>query len=461
MDTRKKTILIKDADYIITMDANKRILKRASLFIEGSIIREVNSKRTKADRVISARGKIVIPGFINCHHHMFQCMMRGMPELQNQTIDRWINIVCESTKKMDAETIYYSALANMAELLLYGCTTTTDMLYLFPKGKKGFFETTIKAAKDIGIRFHPYRGSMSLSKKDGALFPDDVVQDSDTIASESEQMIRSYHDNSPESMLKIGLAPCTIFTSSAQDYKNAFSLSKRHGVNIQTHLSESEFENEYSVKKFHKRPLAYLGNLGWEGERVSFTHCININAKEIKSLAATKTNVVHCPISNARSPIGESGIAPVYEMLEQKVNVGIGVDGSAGNDSSNMLEELRWARTMQGVRRESTYLKPETVFRMGTINGARALNWESVIGSIEVGKASDIAIFSLDGVESAGACDPITALLSTQARRANTVVVNGSVVVEHGRLLTISEEAIVKKTRLFQKNHKGGCHAGE
>lgn len=455
MRKKEKTILIKDADLIVTMDATNRILRHASLYIEGSVIREVDSKRTTGDRVISARGKIVIPGLVNCHHHMFQCMMRGMPELQNQTIDRWINIVCKTTKKMDAETIYYSALANMAELLLYGCTTTTDMLYLFPKGKKGFFEATIQAAKDIGIRFHPYRGSMSLSRKDGALFPDDVVEDSDTIASESEQMIRSYHDNSPESMLKIGLAPCTIFTSSAQDYKNASSLSKRYGVNIQTHLSESEFENAYATKNYKKRPLAYLSDLGWEGKRVSFTHCINVNAQEIKSLVTTKSNVVHCPISNARSPIGEGGIAPIYEMLKQGVNVAIGVDGSAGNDSSNVLEELRWARTMQGAQKDSTYLKPLDVLAMGTLDGARALNWDTAIGSIEKEKKADLAVFDLThDIEYAGAYnDPITALIACQVERASLVLVQGKIVVEESHLQNVFERKILyslsKQNRLL------------
>ena len=205
------------------------------------------------------------------------------------------------------------------------------------------------------------------------------------------------------------------------------------------------------MKKFGKRPLAYLRDLSWKGERVSFTHCINVNAQEIKFLSSTKTNVVHCPISNARKPLGEAGVAPIWELLERNVNVSVGVDGSAGNDSSNMLEELRWTRTMQGVRKESTYLKPEKVFRMGTINGARLLNWESAIGLIEVGKAADIAMFSLDGVESAGACDPLTALLSTQARRADMVMVNGNVVVENSHLTFIAEESVVKKIRSFHK----------
>lgn len=439
---KEKSILIKDAEYIVTMDARNRILKRASLFIEGSVIREVDSKRTHADRVIFARGKIVIPGLINCHHHMFQCVMRGMPELQNQTIDRWINIVCETTKKMDEETVYYSALANMAELLLYGCTTTTDMLYIFPKGRKGWMEATIRAAQDIGIRFHPYRGSMSLSRKDGALFPDDVVQDSDTIASETESVIRKYHSSDNDSMLKVGIAPCTIFTSTEQDYRNAVLLGKKYGVNLQTHLAESEYENEYSMKTFHKRPLACLRDLGWEGKQVSLTHCINLNTQEIKSLASTKMNVVHCPISNARSPIGDIGIAPVYEMFKEGVNVAIGVDGSAGNDSSNVLEELRWARILQGARKESTYLRPEQVLEMGTINGARLLNWENEICSIEEKKVADIVIFNpFDKIEHAGAGSHLAnALISNQAVRAEIVLINGEVVVEKGRLSKISED---------------------
>ncbi len=444
MKKKEKTILIKDADYIVTMDKNNRILKHSSLYIEGSAIQETDSKRTRADRIISGRAKIIFPGFINCHHHMFQCIMRGMPELQNQNIDRWINIVCETTKKMDAETIYYSALANMAELLLYGCTTTTDMLYLFPKGKKGFFEATIKASRDIGIRFHPYRGSMSLSRKNGALFPDDVVQDSDTIASETESLIRAYHSVEDHEMLKLGIAPCTIFTSSKEDYSNAVLLSKKYGVNLQTHLAESSFENEYSMSKFRKRPLSYLRDLGWEGERVSFTHCINVNPKEIEAITSSNTNVVHCPISNARSPVGDIGIAPIYKMLQKGVNVTIGVDGSAGNDSSNVLEELRWSRTLQGARKESTYLTPMQTLAMGTMGGAKLLNWDTDIGSLEEGKLADLAIFDLSSIEYAGMNDPVTALLSCQAKRAHTTIVNGKIVVSNGVLKTQNEENIIR-----------------
>lgn len=448
-----KTLLIKEADYIVTMDPKNRILRNASLFISGNNILEVDSKKTRADEVINAKRKIVLPGFINCHHHMFQCGLRGKPELQNQTIDKWINIVCKFTQQASEELIYYSALANMAELLLYGCTTTTDMHYIFPKGKKNFFEATIRAARDIGIRFHPYRGSVSISQKDGAFFPDSIAEDSDRIAEETERLIKKYHDDSALSMVRVGIAPCTIFTNTKEDYKNAIYLSKKYNINVQTHLSESEYENKYSLTTFEKRPLQYLQDLGWEGKSVSFVHAINVDNREIRSIAESKTNIVHCPISNARSPIGEQGIAPIWEMLKNKINVAIGTDGSAGNDSSNILEELRWARIMQGARKGSTYLKSPQVLEMGTINGAKLLNWQNEIGSIEVSKAADITIFETQNhIEYAGTTNnQVDALVSCQALRANSVIVNGRVVVNEGKPQTFSEEKIVSQ---FTKSRK-------
>ncbi len=454
MNRTNSSVLIKNASFVATMDEKKRILVNVSLYIEGSQIREVETKRMTADRVIDARGCVVIPGFINCHHHMFQCTLRCMPQLQNQTIEKWIRIVCKTVKKMDDEMIYYSALANMAELLLYGCTTSTDMLYIFPRNTHNFFEATLQAARDIGIRFHPYRGSMSLSRKDGALFPNDVVQDSDIIAQESERIIRKYNDSSVNSKLRIGLAPCALFSNTSADYKNAHKLAKQFGINVQTHLSESRYESFYSLKTFKKRPMQYLMDCGWVGPQVSFVHCIDINQEEIEILARTKTNVVHCPISNARAPRGDLGIAPIWEMLRAGVNVGVGVDGSAGNDSSNMLEELRWVRTLQGIRKQSTYLKAYDVLQMGTINAARLLNWEKAIGSIEEGKEADIAIFSRNSIESVGSqWDSIGSLVSTQAVRAKTVLVGGTIVVENGQLQSFPEDKIIRESQRRFKTH--------
>lgn len=444
------SLLIKNADYIVTMNQKKRIFQNTSLYIEGTRIIEVDTHIKQADTIINGSGKMVIPGLINCHHHMFQCTLRGLPQLQNQQIDKWIATVCTAVTKMNDEIMYYSALANMAELLLYGCTTTTDMLYIFPNGKNGFFEATIRAANDIGIRFHPYRGSMSLSEKNGALFPDDVVEDSDTIASKTESLFRKFNDASDDSMVRIGIAPCTIFTSTAQDFKNAVLLSKKYNLNMQTHLAESEFENTYALQKFKKRPLSYLRYLGWEGKHVSFTHCINVTPAEIQSIVHTKSNVVHCPISNARSPIGDSGVAPIWKMLKKGVNVSIGVDGSAGNDTSNVLEEIHSARVIQGIPKNSTYLPVQSLVDMATTNGARMLCREDYLGSIEVGKIADLALFDLHQIEYAGYNDPLTAIISCQTKRAHTVIVNGRVVVDDFHLKTIDEQMI---TRRMNKIH--------
>ncbi|PIY72452.1 8-oxoguanine deaminase [Candidatus Roizmanbacteria bacterium CG_4_10_14_0_8_um_filter_33_9] len=428
------------------MDRNEKILKGYSILVKGKQIALITKKKVKADEKIDARGKIVIPGFINCHHHLFQVGLRGNPALQNQPIDRWIKIVSNYATVIDEEIVYLSALVNMAELLLYGCTTTTDMHYIFPKGNS-FIEATIKAAQDIGIRFHPYRGSMSLSKKDGAEFPDKAVEKPDDIATRTEAVITKYHNPDKFSMLRIGIAPCTIFTSRREDYKNALILAKKYDLLLQTHLGESSFENKYTKNKFGKRPLSFLMDLGWEGKNVSFVHGINMNIREIKELAQTNTHVVHCPISNARKPIGEEGVAPVYSMLTKGVNVAIGVDGSAGNDSSNVLEELRWARTLQGIRKDSTYLKPSPVMAMGTINGARLLGRETEIGSIEEGKAADLAIFDItDTLERVGSIyDPQTMLLACQATRADTVIVNGKKVVEKSQLINLDAKKIICK----------------
>ena len=452
------SILIKNADYLVTMDKKCRILRNASVYINGPEIKEVDSKRKKAEKIVDASGMIVLPGFINCHHHMFQSLFRNVPFLQNQRIDKWVAVMCAMAREMTPEASYYSALTNMVELLLSGCTTTADFFYVFPKRAKGLlrskndgvslFEETIRAAKDIGIRFHPFRGSMTLSQKDGALFDDDVVQNIDQILAHSENIIKRYHDNKKFSMLKIGLGACTPFTNTKEDLIVIGKLAKKYGADLQIHVAESEFENDYCLKKFGKRPVAFLQSIGWKGSSVSYVHCIYLNKEEIKVLAKSKSNVVHCPISNAR---GE-GIAPITELLEKGVNIGIGVDGSAGNDSSNILEEMRWARILQGARKGFTYLKPSEVLEIGTLGGAKALNRDD-IGSIEEGKAADIAIFDTRRkISHAGAvCDPVGSLIASQAIPAEYVVVNGKVVVENGIIKTIDLVDVIQQQNKWAK----------
>lgn len=444
------TLLIKNAEYVVTVNAKGQVLRRASILVQGNQIAEVNTKKKTADQVIDASGMVALPGFINCHHHMSQAFLRHVPQMQNQRIDRWIALVCDLTQKMDAEAHYWAALVNMAELLLSGCTTTTDMLYLFPKKYQSLelFAASIKAAEDLGMRFHPFRGSMSLSRKDGALFADEVVETPEEISLRTVEAVERFHDPGEDSMCRVGIAPCTIFTSTPQDYQTATALAEKHDLNLQTHLSESAYEQEYSQERFQKTPLEYLQSLGWVDERVSIVHGIELDPKDITRLKKSKSSLCHCPISNARSPIGQQGIAPVWECMHEGINVAIGVDGSAGNDSSNILEEMRWARTIQGARRDATYLQPLAVLSMATLGGAKALRWDQAIGSLEPGKKADMAIFNLnDSIGHVGAWDLVGSLISCQAKRVHTLLVDGKVVVRDGELLPMSESKIIEKAR--------------
>ena len=445
------SILIKDADLVVTMDAEERVLENASVLVRGNQIETVGDvKEDNYDKVIDGVGKIVLPGLINTHHHTFQALLRGHPGLQNQPIDRWISTVSEVARSMDADMIYNGTLTNMAELIKYGCTTTTDMSYIFPRRRGDFMGATIAAASEIGMRFHPYRGSMSRGQRDGGLFPDDMVEGSGAISDAVEELIDKHHDHTPFAMTRIGAGPCTIFSSYEEDFKRTAWLSEVWDINIQTHLAESAYELRYSLDRFGKRPLQYLRDLGWVGARTSFVHCIEVTPGEIRQMAQDGSSVVHCPISNARAPLGEAGIAPVQEMLEIGVNVAIGTDGSAGNDSSNVREELRWARTMQGARPATTYLSPLDVLRMATVGGAGLLNWPE-IGSLQPGKAADLVVFPMDTLEQAGSWDPLTAFVSTHAIPAEQVIINGRLVMENGQLRTVDELEIVRNTRLSLK----------
>lgn len=441
------SILIKNADYIVTMDEKRRILRNASLYIEGPEIKEVDSQRKKADKIINASRMIVLPGFINCHHHMFQSLFRNIPGQQNQTIDKWIQITANIASQITPEMIYFSSLTNMAELLLSGCTSTADFLYVYPNNIKGLFESTIKAAQDIGIRFHPYRGSMSIGKSRKGLFPDKLVQETNEIIHDTEKIIKIFHDYRKFSMLKIGIGPCTLFSSSRKDYIESAKLANKYNLNIQTHLCESSYEIDFCKKKFGKLPLDYLRNLGWKGRNVSFVHGIYLNKSDINNLAFDGSSICHCPISNSRKPTSEKlAIAPISEMLNKGITVGIGVDGSAGNDSSNILEEMRWARTIQGLREKFTYLKPTEVLEMGTLGGAKLFN-RNDIGSLEVGKAADIAIFnpSIEISQAGATADPIGSLIASEPIKAEFTIVNGKIVVSRKKLLTVRINKIINE----------------
>ncbi|MBU2052081.1 amidohydrolase family protein [Patescibacteria group bacterium] len=449
------TLLIKNADYIVSLDKTGRVLRKTSILIEGNKISQIGTKINKADSVIDASGKIVLPGFINAHHHLSQAFLRHVPEFQNQRIDKQINLLCRLTKKMTPEAHYWAAKINMAELIFSGCTTTTDFLYIFPKQYDAgqLFEASIKAAKDLGIRFHPFRGSMSLSKKDKALFADDVVEPTDKAIINTEKAIKRWHQRARDGMVKVGIAPCAVFTNTSEDFRQAALLAKKYKVNLQTHLSETKYEQDFVRKKYKTTPVEYLQKLGWDNDKVSWVHGIELEPKELKLIKKFNQSVCHCPISNARSAIGQKGIAPVWEILKLGINLALGTDGSAGNDSSNILEEMRWARTLQGVRPEATYLKPMDVFYMVTVGGAKALAWDDMLGSLEPGKCADIVIFDInDSIAHIGAWDKVGSLISCQSKRADTVIINGKIVVIKGQLISQNETTLIKKS--WQVWHK-------
>lgn len=440
--------VIENISLLVTMNNSQERLADVSIVIEDNIITQITKEKVcqKCDKVIDGRNRIALPGFVNTHHHLFQSFLRHVPELQNQPIDIWIATVCSLTKKMDAEAHYHAALINMMELLFSGCTTTTDMLYIFPEQYDHIelFEATIQAAHDLGMRFHPFRGSMSLSQKDGALFADDVVEKSSEIIARTDAVIKKFHQPAADSMVKVGIAPCTLFTSSTEDYEQAVTLARKYDLNLQTHVSESAYEQEYSQKTFGKTPVAHLSSMGWNDSRASFVHGIEVNDRDLTQIKKQHNSICHCPISNARSPLGQKGIAPITEMLNAGINVSVGVDGSAGNDSSNMLEEMRWARTLQGAREESTYLSAQNVLYMGTRGGAKTLRWDQKIGSLEVGKCADIALFNLeDSLAHVGAWDRVGSLVSCQAIKADTVMVNGKVLIQDGELTSVNQKKAI------------------
>ena len=442
-------ILIHNADYIYNLAGVSPNSPPQDILIEGNIIAAIGPKLDEkfgdVKTHIDATNKLVFPGFINTHHHLFQAFMRHVPQMQNQRIDQWIAEATSRAKKMDPEAHYWAALSNMAELVLSGATTTTDMLYLYPNqyDHQELFEATIEAAKTIGVRFHPYRGSMS--RRDG-LFEKDVLEESEKIIEHTRDIVDKFHQKAGDAMVKVGIAPCTIFTNCAYDYEQAAALAIRYDINLQTHLGESKFETRYVLEKYGMTPYQLMESLGWKDSRVSLAHCIEINDEDIDRLAQNHNSVSHCPTSNARSPIGQTGVAPIAKMLQKGVNVSIGVDGSAGNDSSDMLFEMRAARTNQGIPEESTYLDPEQIFYMATEGGAKALRWESNIGRVEQGYCADITIFDIhDSIGHIGAWDKAGSLISCSSKRAETVIINGEIIVSEGKLTKIEERQLIKK----------------
>ncbi len=438
------TLLLRNAELILTMDDKKTRFRNGGIFVRDNFIEAVGPTENlppTADTIIDASGMIVLPGLVNTHHHLYQTLTRVVPKAQNAKLFDWLVTLYPIWARLTSEAVYISALVGMAELLLSGCTTTTDHLYIFPNDVS--LDDEIRAAREIGIRFHPCRGGMSLGRSKGGLPPDEVVQTEEEILADCERLIRAYHDPSPGSMCRIALAPCSPFSVTPELMRDTAQMARRYGVLLHTHLAETLDEENFCLEKYKMRPLDYMAKLGWLGDDVWFVHVVHVNQRDIKILAETGTGVAHCPSSNMR--LG-SGIAPVVEMLKTGVKVGLAVDGSASNDSSNMLGEARQALLLQRVRYGADSISAEEVLEMATRGGAKVLGRED-IGSLEPGKAADFIGIRLERLEYAGASvhDPVASLVFCSPVKVDLAVVNGRVLVEDGKLLTVDLEEIVRR----------------
>jgi 8-oxoguanine deaminase len=440
-------MLLKDIFHLHT-SADEEDRQGCDLLIRDNRIekigRDIDFSPSENDRVINCSGHVVVPGFVNTHHHFYQTLTRNIPEVQNAKLFEWLVHLYEIWKNIDEEAVFYSSLLAMAELLKTGCTTSTDHHYLYPRNfSADLMGVQFEAARTLGMRFSPTRGSMSLSKKDGGLPPDSVVQTEEEILADSERVIEKYHDGSDFSMQKIVLAPCSPFSVTEELMKQSSELARKYGVRLHTHVAETVDENDYCVEVYGRRPLKLMEDTGFVGEDVFYAHGIFFNDEELKVLAETGTHISHCPSSNMR--LG-SGICRVSEMLPMGINVALGVDGSASNDSSDMLGELRHALLLQRVRYGSDALTARDVFRMASENGAKLLGFPK-LGELREGWAADIAVFDVHKLEYAGALsDPLAALVFAGYNHASDyTIANGEVVVENGRLKGFSEEELTKK----------------
>jgi 8-oxoguanine deaminase len=447
--TRIKTsLLIRDIHTIITMDPRDTVLRGGFIYAEGGEIKLVGKRppnRLRPDRTIGARHTVALPGLINTHHHLCQTLTRACSAAADMELFDWLRTLYPMWARLDEEAMHAAALVGMAELLLSGCTTTTDHHYLFPRGQTKLIDAEIAAAREIGMRFHPTRGSMSVGESQGGLPPDSVVQNEDDILEDCERLIGKYHDPLPGSMLRIGLAPCSPFSVSEELMRQIAGMAARHNVRMHTHLAETRDEQDYCLKHFGKRPLDFMADVGWLGGTTWVAHGIYFNSREVKRLGQARVGIAHCPSSNMR--LG-SGIAPVLALHRAGSPVGLGVDGSASNDSSHMLAEARQALLLNRLAHGAAALKAIEALRMATRGGAVCLGRDD-IGILAPGKRADIALFDLRDVGYSGAEDAAAALVLCAPTRVETLVVEGQVVVENHEIRTIALGPVLARHRRF------------
>jgi cytosine/adenosine deaminase-related metal-dependent hydrolase len=450
------SILIKNIKEIVTMDRDRTRLKGYSLLIEDDRISRITPKiECKADEIIDGSDYFLYPGLINTHHHFYQTLTRNIPQVQNVELFDWLKVLYPIWARLTPQAVYYSSLVAMGELLKTGCTTAVDQFYVFPKNQpKELIDEEFRAAQEIGIRFHGGRGSMSLSKKDGGLPPDEVVQSEEEILSDSQRVIEKFHDSKPFAMQRVVLAPCSPFSVTENLLRESIKLARSYNVKGHTHLAETKDEDEFCRKTFNLRPLEYMEKVEWLGNDIWFAHCVHLNEIEIDRLAETGTGVAHCPVSNQKLA---SGTANIPYMLKRKVPVALGVDGSASNDSSNMIAELKAAFLIHRLIYGISGISADEVLSMATNGGRDVLN-QTEIGSMEEGKAADMFLINTKRLGFAGGLsDPVSALVTSgDSQIVDITIVNGRIVVREGWLTNIDEEKLIEEAnQISQKIIEG------
>jgi 8-oxoguanine deaminase len=434
-------ILLDGCRTVVTMDDDGHELENGSVLIDGGLITWVGQGRPPVKDqpdVIDGRGLVAVPGLVNTHHHLYQTLTRV--RAQQGGLFEWLRELYPVWATIDHDWQRTAAEVGLAELALSGCSTTTDHHYVFPQGVSGLLEAEIEVAGQLGLRFHPCRGSMDLGESNGGLPPDRVVEDVDAILSATEEAVRRFHDPRPGSMLRIAVGPCSPFSVSNRLMRESAALARRHNVRLHTHIAETLDEDAYCRRTFNRRPMELLDDLGFLGADVWLAHCVHVSQADIQRLAATRTAVAWCPSSNMR--LG-SGFAPAREMLDAGVAVGLAVDGSASNDSGNLLAEARHALLTTRGRRGPASMTAREALRVATRGGAACLGRDD-IGSIAVGKRADIALFAIDGLAYRGAeADPVAALVFCNPGPVQHLFVEGKAVVHDGQLVNLSEATMI------------------
>jgi cytosine/adenosine deaminase-related metal-dependent hydrolase len=437
------TLLVRNAALLVTMDDRRREIPGGGCFVRGNRIEQIGPTAElpeTADEVLDASGSVVLPGLVNTHHHMYQSLTRCVPGAQDCELFDWLKRLYPIWAGLTPEMIRVSTQTAMAELILSGCTTSSDHLYIYPNGCR--LEDSIEAAQAIGLRFHACRGSMSVGESKGGLPPDRVVEDEKAILTDSQRLIERWHDPREGAMLRIALAPCSPFSVSQDLMRESAAMARSYGVGLHTHLAETQGDVAYSRERFGLTPAQYAEELGWTGRGTWHAHCVCLDDHGIGLFARTHTGVAHCPSSNMR--LG-SGIAPVKRMRAAGVPVGLGVDGSASNDAGHLLAEARQALLLARVSGDPGGLTAREALEIATRGGAEALGRDD-IGQLAPGKCADLAAFNVQGIDHAGGLhDPLAALVFCAPTRISFSVINGRIVAKEGHLITVDLPILVEQ----------------